>query len=71
MINSPCKDCPDRELGCPTKCEKWHEYTKERNKNYAARVVYRNVGNAMRDIRSTHGKDINGSILHGRKNKSN
>lgn len=36
----PCKDCPDREVGCHDKCErykKWKRYTDERreiiNKN--------------------------------------
>lgn len=71
MINSPCKDCPDRELGCPTKCEKWHEYTKERNSIYEARVSQREMYNALYDIRGHHGKKIRKEILHRRKNKSN
>ena len=25
-IKAPCKNCPDRELGCHGKCEKYQEY---------------------------------------------
>ena len=25
-IVAPCKDCPDRKLGCHSKCEKYKEY---------------------------------------------
>ncbi|MBO5969291.1 MAG: hypothetical protein J6S14_12425 [Clostridia bacterium] len=29
-MQSPCKDCPDRKLGCHSICEKYIEYTKFR-----------------------------------------
>ena len=25
---SPCKDCPDREVGCHSKCQKYAEFRK-------------------------------------------
>ena len=32
MSNAPCKDCPDRVVGCHSTCEKYIEYRKERDK---------------------------------------
>lgn len=32
MSNAPCKDCPDRVVGCHSACEKYIEYRKERDK---------------------------------------
>lgn len=28
-INSPCKDCKDRYLGCHSKCKKYNNFKKE------------------------------------------
>lgn len=28
-IHAPCKDCPDRVLGCHSKCERYSEYKKK------------------------------------------
>lgn len=30
-MKAPCKDCPDREVGCHGKCEKYARYKAERN----------------------------------------
>lgn len=30
--SSPCKDCPDRQLGCHSLCEKYLAYARERDK---------------------------------------
>ena len=35
MLKAPCKDCPDRYLGCHGTCEKYREY-KERHAEEAA-----------------------------------
>lgn len=32
-IESPCKDCPDRYLGCHDRCEKYQAFKKDKN-NY-------------------------------------
>lgn len=29
-VKAPCKDCEDREPGCHSKCEKYIEYSKDR-----------------------------------------
>ena len=30
MMKNPCKDCPDRHLGCHSKCERYKAWKKER-----------------------------------------
>lgn len=27
MISAPCKDCPDRKIGCHSECDKYADYT--------------------------------------------
>ena len=27
-VKSPCKDCPNRQIGCHSKCEKYQEYAR-------------------------------------------
>lgn len=27
-MNVPCKDCPNRQIGCHSKCEKYQEYAR-------------------------------------------
>ena len=27
MANAPCKDCPDRHIGCHSECDKFADYT--------------------------------------------
>jgi hypothetical protein len=29
-LSAPCKDCPDRYVGCHSKCEKYIAFNKER-----------------------------------------
>ena len=31
MNKAPCKDCPDRKVGCHSTCEKYLEFRKERD----------------------------------------
>lgn len=31
-MKAPCKDCPDREVGCHGKCESYAQFKAERNK---------------------------------------
>lgn len=36
---APCeRDCPERKPGCGAVCEKWIQYTAEREKWYAAKL---------------------------------
>lgn len=37
-LNSPCKDCHDRTVGCHGKCEKYKAYRVEVDKLYVARA---------------------------------
>lgn len=32
MLTPPCKDCPERYLGCHSSCEKYQMFREERNK---------------------------------------
>ena len=32
MLKAPCKDCPDRYLGCHDHCDKFKEYDVERKR---------------------------------------
>lgn len=36
MLRAPCKDCPDRHLGCHGTCEKYQEYKKRHDEEVAA-----------------------------------
>lgn len=37
MLKPPCKDCPDRYVGCHSTCEKYIAYDKSRKELYAQR----------------------------------
>lgn len=30
MTTAPCKDCPDRQVGCKSTCPAWAEWEKEK-----------------------------------------
>lgn len=32
MVTSPCKDCPDRYVGCHSKCDKYLEFKEQHSK---------------------------------------
>ena len=38
-LNSPCKDCTDRALGCHGRCEKYKAYRVEVDKLYVAKAA--------------------------------
>lgn len=38
MINAPCKDCRERNLGCHSSCERYAAYKAENDKLRAARM---------------------------------
>lgn len=37
-MKAPCKDCPDRVLGCHSKCEKYIAFSEENKLIYKDRV---------------------------------
>ena len=59
MIDSPCwdketkTDCPDRAAGCAAHCDRWLEYTVERNKDYRRRAI---ISEAVSDIKSVEAR---------------
>lgn len=32
MVNNTCKDCPDREVGCHSTCEKYKKWKEEHDR---------------------------------------
>lgn len=40
IINNPCKDCTDREVGCHGKCDRYATYRKELDQSKAIRNKY-------------------------------
>ena len=39
MIASPCKDCPERFIGCHSSCEKYRQYRSELDEIKAKRAA--------------------------------
>lgn len=37
MIDSPCKDCPDRKSGCHTVCERYKLFKEQTHEEYVQR----------------------------------
>lgn len=37
MVNSPCKDCPDRKSGCHTVCERYKLFKEQTHEEYVQR----------------------------------
>lgn len=33
------QDCPDRKTGCHSKCKKWQQYERNRNRDYHERLI--------------------------------
>ena len=46
-MTAPCLDCPDREMGCHSKCEKYQKYREYRHKIYEARLKNTAVGDLI------------------------
>ena len=38
-MNAPCKDCPDRVVGCHSTCERYKEWKAEKDQERDARKV--------------------------------
>lgn len=41
--DAPCKDCPDRVLGCQGKCPKYMAYSNRCKANYGPRKEYNSL----------------------------
>lgn len=51
-LNSPCKECPDRKIGCHSKCEKYLKY----------RAKYDEINNKVR-MYKLHGSERSSAII--------
>lgn len=59
FVDSPCKDCPDREVGCHGRCDKYQEYVKKKDElmakykkeNYLQRELAEDKYNQMARMR--------------------
>lgn len=40
MIQSPCKDCPDRHTACHDECEKYKRYKHELQEQKSSMKIY-------------------------------
>ncbi len=53
IINAPCKDCPDRAMGCHDRCKKYLNYKKQldeiREENYRKRASLYKRGRRKRN----------------------
>ena len=38
-MNVPCKDCPDREVGCHSTCEKYKAFRAEKDREIEERKI--------------------------------
>lgn len=48
----PCKDCPDRKLGCHSICEKYIKYAEENKKAREMEAQQKSVQNDFLTIRT-------------------
>ena len=76
MAKAPCyndetkTDCPRREAGCHSHCEKWKEYEALRNEEYRQRRIRCDaVGAAIDSRERAIGKKYNKSLRWHRCNK--
>lgn len=49
MPKAPCKDCPDRQVGCHSTCEKYIEFKKEADEQRLKRIEQGNINQYMRE----------------------
>ena len=57
MTTPPCKDCPDRKIGCHAKCEKYIAFRRERDEyNRKHTVEVEVLGSMNRRIAETNRK---------------
>lgn len=70
MTTAPCKDCPDRQVGCKSTCPAWAEWEKEK----ARRVEEKKKNTGPRGFqdgihRETGGQDEEKQIRQAEKEK--
>lgn len=48
-MKAPCKDCPNRQIGCHSTCEKYLEFRKEVDRLKQERIAKRDVDQYVRE----------------------
>lgn len=48
-MSAPCKDCPDRVVGCHSKCEKYISFRKQRDEMLAKKAEVNKQNNDVWD----------------------
>lgn len=51
MLNPPCKNCPDRRVGCHSVCERYLEFKTKRDRIIAKRRAEMNLEDDYRRVR--------------------
>jgi hypothetical protein len=54
LLKAPCKDCPDRYLGCQDHCEKFKEYAVEHKRVRDLIKKQKQIDNDYYEIRNYH-----------------
>lgn len=52
MIIPPCKDCPDRKVGCHSVCEKYIEWKKDNERTRSMRFKAGNIESSLIQIKN-------------------
>lgn len=59
MINPPCKDCPNREVGCHSNCEDYQKYWNWRRELDAERLQATGINNIVKaNSRKTYFENV-------------
>ena len=56
MLKAPCKDCPDRYLGCHDHCDKFKEFRRNQDEFKRLRKEKIEAENAYYDVRNSRRK---------------
>lgn len=70
-MKQPCdKNCPDRSAECHSRCEKWLEYEKARNEEYARRAEEKQKEGILYQIERDRKRDIALGRMRKRRSKT-
>ncbi len=48
-MRAPCKECPDRKIGCHSECARYITYRAEKDEERAKRMELHRVNEAVKD----------------------
>lgn len=71
-MKQPCKiECPERSAECHARCEKWLEYEKARNEEYARRGERKKQEQLLNDMERDRKRDIALGKMRNRRRRNN